>query len=130
MTTPLLLSISPAVSSLAPEKRSREPCKSTSLTPLPRSQQLFPQVLPGQMLESYLLLYLPVPSPAAWLRPPQLQGHAERGQAVMDQSFFPMESDNLYDDFYQEEEAFNITMKKCHRKRMEDRVRVDIGIES
>jgi len=32
------------------------------------------------------------------------------------------ENETMYDDFYQEEEAFNITMKKCHRKKMEDRV--------
>lgn len=49
---------------------------------------------------------------------------SERGQSTPEPNLFVMENDTLYDDFYQEEEAFNITMKKCHRRRMEDRVRV------
>lgn len=64
----------------------------------------------------------PSPQPCCMVKTATTPRHSERGQAMMDQSFFPMESDSLYDDFYQQEEAFNITMKKCHRKRMEDRV--------
>ena len=35
---------------------------------------------------------------------------------------FFSETNNKYDDYHVEEEFFNLTMKKCHRKNMEDRV--------
>ena len=35
---------------------------------------------------------------------------------------FKCEIDNQYDDYYFEEDCFNISMQKCHRKIMEDRV--------
>lgn len=33
-----------------------------------------------------------------------------------------LENDSKYDEYYREEESYNIGMKRCHRKTMEDRV--------
>lgn len=41
---------------------------------------------------------------------------------VFDFTKFFSESESIYDNFYQEEQFYNITMKKCHRRNMEDRV--------
>lgn len=37
---------------------------------------------------------------------------------------FFSETINKYDDYYAEDEFFDVTMKKCHRKNMEDRVSI------
>jgi len=54
----------------------------------------------------------------------------ERSKFAFEPNVFFMENDTMYDNFSQEEEAFNITMKKCHRKRMEDRVTCETGFDS
>jgi len=56
--------------------------------------------------------------------------HSERGHIALEPNSFVMDNDSMYDDFSQEEEAFNITMKKCNRRRMEDRVTCETRVNS
>jgi hypothetical protein len=45
------------------------------------------------------------------------------GSGSSERSLISEDLDDEFDDFYKEEEFYNITMKKCHRKHMQDRVR-------
>jgi hypothetical protein len=43
-------------------------------------------------------------------------------QAKFDFTKVLLENDTKYDEYYREGESYNIGMKRCHRKTMEDRV--------
>ena len=46
----------------------------------------------------------------------------EVNQSCMLKNPTQFEIDRQYDDYYFEEECFNVSMQKCHRRTMEDRV--------
>lgn len=46
----------------------------------------------------------------------------ERSPYSHECSNFFDDNEERYDNYYKEEEFFNITMRKCHRRKMEDRV--------
>lgn len=51
----------------------------------------------------------------------------ERSPYAYESSNFFDENEERYDNFYKEEEFFNVTMRKCHRRKMEDRATFEIA---
>jgi len=56
--------------------------------------------------------------------------YGERNPYSFDLGKFFSENATLYDNFYKEEEFYNITMKKCHRRNMEDRAIFETPFET
>jgi len=55
---------------------------------------------------------------------------SERRFVSLESNLYLSDNDSLYDDFYHEGEAFNLTMKKCNRRRMEDRVTCESSVNN
>jgi len=55
---------------------------------------------------------------------------SERRFVALESNLYLSDNDSLYDDFYHEGDAFNLTMKKCNRRRMEDRVTCESSLNS
>lgn len=89
-----------------------EPYPETILTPIKSSHRA----------KSAQISFLSIDSPRSCRSSTSTPPRIASGSGSSERSNILDELDDEFDDFYKEEDFYNITMKKCNRRHMEDRV--------